>query len=104
MDGHKSSEAWKKGFEGNGVIVGVIDDGIDFAHPDLQGTTARVTDPDSPYYGWPMAFSQASTQYFAYDVFGDELHCDRCIFVPLVVDGYHAHRPDVAMAPHQGAL
>lgn len=69
LDGHKSSEAWKKGFEGNGVIVGVIDDGIDFGHPDLQGTTARVMDASSPYYGWPMAFSQASTQYFAYDVF-----------------------------------
>lgn len=68
-DGHKSSEAWKKGFKGNGVLLGVIDDGIDFGHPDLMGTTARVTDPSSPYFGWPMAFSQASTQYFAYDVF-----------------------------------
>lgn len=68
LDGHKSSNAWEKGFDGNGVIVAVIDDGVDFAHPDLQGTTARVTDPASPYYGWPMAFSQASTQYFANDV------------------------------------
>lgn len=69
LDGHKSSEAWRKGFDGNGVIVAVVDDGIDFGHPDLIGTTARVTDPASPYYGWPMAFSQASTQYFAQDVF-----------------------------------
>ena len=38
-DGHKSSNAWEKGFDGEGVFVGVLDDGIDFAHPDLMGTT-----------------------------------------------------------------
>jgi uncharacterized repeat protein (TIGR01451 family) len=68
LDGHKSSEAWKKGFTGQDVIVGVIDDGIDFAHPDLQGTYAVVTDPDSPYYGWPMSFSQTSMEYWVFDV------------------------------------
>ena len=69
LDGHKSSEAWKKGFTGEGVILGVIDDGVDFAHPDLIGTSARVSDQGSPYFGWPMAYSQASTEYFVYDVF-----------------------------------
>ncbi|MEA3375305.1 MAG: S8 family serine peptidase, partial [Chloroflexota bacterium] len=68
LDGHKSKEAWKKGFTGEGVIVGVLDDGIDFAHPDLQGTHATVTDPASPYYGWPMAFSYWSVVYFSQDV------------------------------------
>ncbi len=68
QDGHKSSEAWAKGFTGEGVVVGLMDDGIDFGHPDLQGTYATVTDPDSPYYGWPMAFSQLSMLYFANDV------------------------------------
>lgn len=68
LDGHKSKEAWKKGFTGEGVIVGVLDDGIDFAHPDLQGTHATVTDPASPYYGWPMAFSYWSVVYFFQDV------------------------------------
>ena len=68
LDGHKSGEAWDKGFTGEGVIVGVLDDGIDFAHPDLQGTYARVTDPTSPYYGWPMAFSYVSMLYFVNDV------------------------------------
>ncbi|MDY7076243.1 MAG: S8 family serine peptidase [Chloroflexota bacterium] len=68
LDGHQSSDAWAKGFTGEGVIVGVLDDGIDFAHPDLQGTYATVTDPDSPYYGWPMAFSQVSVLYFWQDV------------------------------------
>ncbi|MBI5566960.1 MAG: S8 family serine peptidase [Chloroflexi bacterium] len=68
QDGHKSAAAWAKGFTGDGVIVGVLDDGIDFGHPDLQGTYAWVTDPASPYYGWPMAFSQVSMYYFASDV------------------------------------
>ncbi len=73
LDGHKSKEAWDKGFDGEGVVVGVLDDGIDFAHPDLQGTYARVTDPASPYYGWPMAFSQVSMQYFAQEVLLQDL-------------------------------
>jgi uncharacterized repeat protein (TIGR01451 family) len=68
LDGHKSSDAWNKGFTGEGVIVGVLDDGIDFAHSDLQGTYAWVTDPASPYYGWPMAFSQVSMLYFVQDI------------------------------------
>jgi uncharacterized repeat protein (TIGR01451 family) len=68
QDGHKSAAAWAKGFTGDGVIVGVLDDGIDFGHPDLQGTYASVTDPASPYYGWPMAFSQVSLTYFGLDV------------------------------------
>ena len=72
-DGHKSSTAWEKGFTGEGVIVGVLDDGIDFGHPDLQGTYAWVTDEDSPYYGWPMAFSQVSMQYFVEEVYFQNL-------------------------------
>jgi len=68
MDGHKSHEAWKKGFTGEGVVVGVMDTGVDFGHPDLQGTYAWVTDPTSPYYGWPMAFSYVSMLYFVQDL------------------------------------
>ena len=68
LDGHKSKEAWEKGFTGEGVIVGVLDDGIDFAHPDLQGTYATASNPASPYYGWPMAFSYWSVVYFFQDV------------------------------------
>lgn len=69
LDGHQSSAAWKKGFTGKGVVVGVLDDGIDFAHPDLQGTFAVVADPESPYFGWPMAFSQVSAYNFVLEVY-----------------------------------
>jgi subtilisin family serine protease len=47
-------DAWDMGFTGNGVIVAIIDTGIDFATPDLMGTQARVSNASSPYYGWPI--------------------------------------------------
>ena len=53
LDVHKSKAAWDLGYTGDGVKVMVNDSGIDFAHPDLQGTMARDTDPASPCYGWP---------------------------------------------------
>jgi hypothetical protein len=65
---HKSALAWANGFTGEGVKVAVADDGVDFGHPDLQGTQAYVTDPASPYYGWPMAFDPYSTYLYALDV------------------------------------
>ncbi|MCX8038488.1 MAG: S8 family serine peptidase [Candidatus Sumerlaeia bacterium] len=52
--------AWDRGFRGTGVNVAVIDSGIDFAHPDLQGTQARVSNPASPHHGWPICFDGAS--------------------------------------------
>ena len=60
LDAHKSRAAWELGYTGEGVKVMVNDSGIDFSHPDLQGTIARITDPASPYYGWPEAFDSFS--------------------------------------------
>lgn len=60
-------EAWANGFTGEGVNVAVIDTGVDFAHPDLQGTQARVTDITSPYYGWPICFDDRSMVAWAFD-------------------------------------
>jgi hypothetical protein len=67
LDSHKSAAAWAKGYLGEGVLVAVIDDSVDFAHPDLMGTQATVKDETSPYYGWPMAFNPYSMLEFAYD-------------------------------------
>lgn len=69
LDVHKSKAAWNLGYTGVGVKVMVNDSGIDFAHPDLQGTQARVTNPASPYYGWPMAFDSYSMLNLAYDYY-----------------------------------
>ncbi len=69
LDVHKSKQAWDLGYSGAGVKVMVNDSGIDFGHPDLQGTMARQTDSASPYYGWPVAFDSASMLSLAYDYF-----------------------------------
>ncbi len=80
-DTHKSKLAWEKGFTGTGVTVATLDDGVDFAHPDLQGTYARIpvtttvwiTPGANPYYDagagmtWPYVFSPISALYYAYD-------------------------------------
>jgi WD40 repeat protein len=39
---HKANDAWSKGYTGSDVKIAVIDDGIDFAHPDLLDKMARV--------------------------------------------------------------
>ncbi|MCK5547675.1 MAG: hypothetical protein KAI64_01580, partial [Thermoplasmata archaeon] len=57
---HRANKAWENNFTGSGVNIAVIDDSVDFAHPDLKGTEARVEDLSSPYYGWPIAFDPYS--------------------------------------------
>ena len=54
-DGHRAQEAWALGYRGEGVRVAVLDDAVDFAHPDLAGTWA-VLPPGHPYAGWPQVF------------------------------------------------
>lgn len=52
------------GITGKGVNVAVIDSGVDFGNPDLQDAYAVDTNPDSPYYGWPIAFDGNSMLYY----------------------------------------
>jgi len=58
IDTHGASAAWNKGYTGAGINVAVIDTGVDFANPDLQGRQARQ--PFGPYAGWPIAFDSRS--------------------------------------------
>ena len=51
---HGATTVWENGRNGSGVIVAVADSGIDFAHPDLNGTQARYENSSSPYHGWPL--------------------------------------------------
>ncbi len=54
------NRAAANGYDGTGIIVGVTDDGVDFGHPDLQGTFATDPHPDSPYYGFPLVYDNDS--------------------------------------------
>jgi len=69
LDVHKSKKAWDLGYTGEGVKVLVNDTGSDFSHPDLVGTIARVTDAQSPYFGWPEMFDSFSMLNLAYDYY-----------------------------------
>ena len=69
LAGSDAKLAWDKGYTGAGVKVMVNDSGIDFAQPDMMGTEARVTDPSSPYYGWPMQFDAFSMYLMARDFY-----------------------------------
>lgn len=65
---HKASVAWARGFRGEGVAVAVLDDGTDFAHPDLMGTQRIYSSTvASQYNGWPMVFSPFSQFIYALD-------------------------------------
>jgi len=57
---HGATDAWSRGYNGSGVRVAVADSGIDFAHPDLNGTQARLDDASSPYDGWPIMHDPVS--------------------------------------------
>ncbi|MDK2783117.1 MAG: hypothetical protein PWQ32_706, partial [Thermococcaceae archaeon] len=60
--------AWNTWFDlgitGKGINVAVIDSGVDFGNPDLQDAYAVDTNPNSPYYGWPIAFDGNSMIYY----------------------------------------
>ena len=76
---HHARDAWSLGYRGDGVNVAIIDSGIDFGHPDLQNTFARVQDPNSPYYGWPYVVDPYSIELMAQGI----IHT-----VPEAITGY----------------
>ncbi len=109
LGGHDSQLAWEKGYTGEGVKVMVNDSGIDFAHPDLMGTQARVTDPSSPYYGWPLQFDQFSMYLLARDFYLGEANIAAGFGAyadtsTVVTDGSASYQPVDADAPYDYTL
>ncbi len=89
-DVHKASEAWAKGFEGEGVTVSVVDTGVDFGHPDLMNTWATV--PSGPYAGWPYGYDTLSGYFYAADstfTIGPDTYWDNVTWT------WYAHTLDV---------
>ena len=60
IDRHNFPVVWAQGYRGQGVNVAVIDQGVDFGHPDLNGSYAVEGNATSPYYQWPLAFDPKS--------------------------------------------
>lgn len=55
---HNAPLAWAKGYTGQGVTAAMVDTGVGFGHPDLQGTQARVG--GGVYAGWPFSYDAYS--------------------------------------------
>jgi len=78
---HGAIDAWDRGYNGSGVRVAVADSGIDFAHPDLNGTQAILDDPSSPYDGWgimhdPISLMRWQRDGLAYPAAGNSWWLD----------------------------
>ena len=55
-DAHNVPDAAAMGYDGNGVIMALVDTGIDFGNHNLADKYMTVEDTESPYHGWPVAF------------------------------------------------
>lgn len=108
---HGVQAAWERGWKGDGVTIAVIDDGVDFAHPELYGTGLRFdvskVDPAvlanktylQYYDGWPIAYDPASlSSYILYrgapyatdaseSWYGNTTSTDRSVTHTVKIDG-----------------
>ncbi|MGQ9468203.1 MAG: hypothetical protein ACUVSG_11290, partial [Anaerolineae bacterium] len=88
---HQAKDAWDRGYRGEGVTVAVLDDGIDFAHPDLLGTQKIYSGTATAYNGWPYVFSPISMLAYAFDSFFGTTY---------IADGYPGvHYVDTSATP-----
>ena len=91
IDVHHVRDAWLQGYTGRGVTVAVLTWGVDFGHPDLQGTFQRVNDPQSPYNGWPYVVDPYSMELLSLGVAHN---------VPEAIKGYGSWYVDTSTVVH----
>jgi len=116
-----AEEAWAKGYTGEGVNIAILDSGVDFGHPDLEGKQATYS--GGPYDGWPIALDPRSMrQYYYYgltswDNYDDEtdytwyagvddvIYCTTGITETFGFDGFtYAIAPDIVDMSKSGAI
>lgn len=97
-----SMDAWEKfNITGKNINVAVIDSGVDFGNPDLIDTYAVDTNPESPYYGWPIAFDSASMMdYLLYDSVFPNFDFFMGIMPWYTNTSYITGRPELIGAPY----
>jgi hypothetical protein len=60
---HGAPAVHAQGLRGQDVRIALVDTGVDFGHPDLQGTQAKIS--GGPYDGWPFAYDVVSGARYA---------------------------------------
>ncbi len=113
--------AWDKGFTGEGVNIAIVDSGVDFGHPDLEGKQAVYE--DGPYAGWPIALDPRSMRNYYYNGLTswdnysdwwdytwyagvyDMLHCTEGLTTTFDFNGYeYSIAPDIAALSKSDAI
>ena len=64
-----ADKVWALGYEGEDVVVAVIDSGVNYSHNDLQGHLWEH--PDYPYHGWDFVNNDNNPK----DDYGHGTHC-----------------------------
>jgi subtilisin family serine protease len=65
----RAEQVWALGITGQGIVVGVIDTGVNYNHVDLAGH--MWTDPNYPNHGWNFELSNNDPM----DISGHGTHC-----------------------------
>ncbi|MDD5569748.1 MAG: S8 family serine peptidase [Bacteroidales bacterium] len=82
----KADQCWDAGYTGKGVIIGILDTGVDYTHPALVGKWTG-------YWHVSQGFSQSPTPY------DDNNHGTHCCGIILGGDGRGTFAEDIGVAP-----
>ena len=78
---------WRKGITGQGIVVSILDDGIDHTHPDLQRNYVRTRHVVVKKNSFPLFLqSHSNSPRYCLDLSVFVILCNICNFIkaPLV--------------------